>query len=159
MSADSRRDRLVQLLRPVVYRAGFDLEDVVVIPAGRRQLLRVVVDHDGGVSVDDTTTVSRVVSRVLDESDAMGSGPYVLEVTSPGVDRPLAQPRHWRRAAGHLVRAPLNTGGEVRGRVLNADEDAVVLDVGGDRRAFGYEELGRGKVQVEFRADDAHGEG
>lgn len=158
MSADSRRDRLVQLLRPVVDRAGFDLEDVVVTPAGKRRLLRVVVDADSGVSLDDATTVSRAVSQVLDASEAMGSGPYVLEVTSPGVDRPLTCPRHWRRAAGRLVRAPRDGGGEVYGRVLTADEDSVVLDVDGAPQAFRYAELGRGQVQVEFH-DDARGEG
>ena len=159
MSADSRRDRLVQLLRPVVSGAGFDLEDVVVTPAGRRRLLRVVVDHDGGVSLEDTAAVSRAVSGVLDASDAMGAEPYVLEVTSPGVDRPLTSPRHWRRAAGHVVRARLSTGGEVHGRVVDAGEESVVLDVGGERRAFVYGDLGRGRVQVEFRGGDAHGEG
>lgn len=159
MSADSRRDRLAQLLRPVVTEAGFDLEDVAVVPAGRRRLLRLVVDRDGGVSADDTATVSRAASRTLDESDAMGSGPYALEVTSPGADRPLVRPRHWRRVVGHLVRVPLSTGGEIRGRVREADDEAVVLDVGGDRRAFAYDDLGRGEVQVEFRGEESRGEG
>ncbi|MQA85523.1 MAG: ribosome maturation factor RimP [Streptosporangiales bacterium] len=160
MSVDSRRDRLAQLLRPVVNRAGFDLEDVVITPAGKRRLLRVVVDADGGVSLDSVAVVSQAVSRFLDSSDAMGNGPYVLEVTSPGVDRPLTEPRHWRRAAGHLVRAPLSEGGEVRGRVLTADEESVVLDVDGRRRTFRHGDLGRGKVQVEFHRDNGeHGEG
>lgn len=159
MSVDSRRDHLAQLLRPVVNRAGFDLEDVVITPAGRRRLLRVVIDADDGVSVDDTALVSGAVSRFLDSSDAMGNGPYVLEVTSPGADRPLTEPRHWRRAAGRLVRASLTQGGEVRGRVLTVDEETVELDVDGQRRTLRHAELGRGKVQVEFRRDGGQGEG
>lgn len=152
MSVDSRRDRLAQLLRPVVNRAGLDLEDVVITPAGRRRLLRVVVDSDDGVSVDDTARVSQAVSGFLDTSDVMGSGPYVLEVTSPGLDRPLTEPRHWRRAAGHLVHAS-TASGDVRGRVVTADEETVELDLDGQRRTFRHSELGRGKVQVEFRRD------
>jgi ribosome maturation factor RimP len=164
-------DAIRQLLAPVVAAAGYDLEDVTVTPAGRRSLLRVVVDSDGGVSLDDVATVSRRVSAALDESDAMGAGPYVLEVTSPGVDRPLTEPRHWRRATGRLVRAPLVAGGEIEGRVVSADDEAVVFDTAIDaaprRRGSGGEperapglrrvglgELGRGRVLVEFRRDE-----
>jgi ribosome maturation factor RimP len=88
----------------------------------------------------------------------MGAGPYVLEVSSPGIDRPLTEPRHWRRAAGRLVRAPLTNGDTVVGRVIGADDETVVLDVEGAERRFRYAELGRGRVQLEFRRDDG-GEG
>lgn len=147
-------EELQALIRPVVEAAGFDLEGVDVKPAGRRRVVRVVVDSDGGVDLDDVATLSRSVSSALDEADApdaLGTGPYVLEVTSPGVDRPLTEPRHWRRAAGRLVRAPLTAGGEIEGRVVSADDEAVILDVAGVRRRFGRTELGRGRVQVEFR--------
>jgi ribosome maturation factor RimP len=142
---------LTGLLEPVVVAAGFDLEQIDVRPAGRRRLVKVVVDADGGVSMDDVADVSRVVSAALDDTDVLGSAPYVLEVTSPGVDRPLTEPRHWRRAAGRLVKAPLLAGGEIEGRVVSADDTAVVIDVAGTERRLGLEELGRGRVQVEFR--------
>jgi ribosome maturation factor RimP len=151
----------MRLLEPVVAEAGFDLEDVVVTPAGKRRQVRVIVDGDGGVSLDDVAVVSQEVSAALDDSEAMGSGPYVLEVTSPGVDRPLTQPRHWRRASGRLVRAVLATGGEITGRVTSADDEAVVLDVDGGERRLGHDELARGLVQVEFNrrgADDPGGD-
>jgi ribosome maturation factor RimP len=150
------RAALMRLLEPVIAEAGFDLEDVLVTPAGRRRQVRVIVDGDGGVSLDDVAVVSQQISTALDESDAMGSGPYVLEVTSPGVDRPLTRPRHWRRASGRLVRATLSGGEEVTGRVTAADDEAVVLDTDGQERRLGYDELARGLVQVEFnrRGDD-----
>ena len=159
------RPRLVQLLSPVVDGAGLDLEDVSVSPAGRRSVVRVVVDRDGGVPLDDVAEVSRVVSEALDELDTAEPGllgtSYVLEVSSPGVDRPLTAPRHWRRNAGRRVRATLREGGQVTGRVLRADdaEDGdVVLDVDGTERAIPYAELTKGMVQVEFaRAGDAEG--
>lgn len=150
------RATLMRLLEPVVAESGFDLEDVIVTPAGKRRQVRVIVDGDDGVSLDDIAVVSQSVSAALDESDAMGSGPYVLEVTSPGVDRPLTQPRHWRRASGRLVRATLSGGEEVSGRVSTADDEAVVLATDGQERRLGYDELARGLVQVEFnrRGDD-----
>ena len=83
-----------------------DLESVRVGSAGRRRLLRVVVDADGGVALDDIALISRDLSARLDETGAMGETAYTLEVSSPGVDRPLTQPRHWRRAVGRLVRVP-----------------------------------------------------
>jgi ribosome maturation factor RimP len=151
------RQRLVELLEPVVAGTGHDLEDVTVSPAGKRSVVRVVVDRDGGVSLDDVADVSRDVSASLDALDeaepgALGSS-YVLEVTSPGVDRPLTAPRHWRRSTGRLVRADLADGGSVTGRLLEADDagdGGVVLDVDGAVRPLRYAELSRGTVQVEF---------
>ena len=93
-------DRLHGWIEPAVGAAGYDLEELVVTPAGRRSVVRVVVDRDEGVTLDDIAEVSRQVSDVLDQNDdGMGRTPYVLEVTSPGVDRPLTEPRHWRRNA------------------------------------------------------------
>jgi len=97
---------LERLLEPIVRAAGMDLESVRVGSAGRRRLLRVIVDADGGVSLDGIALVSREVSARLDATGAMGEAPYTLEVSSPGVDRPLTLPRHWRRAVGRLVRVP-----------------------------------------------------
>jgi ribosome maturation factor RimP len=169
---DEAVKELTRLLEPAVAAAGFDLEEVDLRPAGRRRLVKIVVDGDGGVSLDDIALLSQKASELLDATDVMGAAPYVLEVTSPGVDRPLTEPRHWRRAAGRLVVAPLTGGGQVEGRVVEADDDAVVIDVvakgrggkgsGGPkgpkitRRRFGLDELGGGRVQVEFRrADEA----
>jgi len=142
--------RLAELIRPVVSAAGMDLESVRVTMAGRRRLLRVVVDSDHGVSLDDAADISREVSATLDATDVMGDVPYTLEVSSPGVDRPLTEPRHWRRAAGRLVRVKTGTAGTVQGRVVASDADGVTLDVEGAARRFGYGDLGAGAVQVEF---------
>jgi ribosome maturation factor RimP len=154
MGADARRDRLIKLLEPVAEAEGLDLEDVTITPAGKRRLLRVIVDGDNGVSLDKVADVSQAVSQALDDSDAMGGSPYVLEVTSPGVDRPLTEPRHWRRAKARLVKADLRDGGSVEGRVLAADESGVELEVGSSRRRLGWDELAKGRVQVEFRRPD-----
>jgi ribosome maturation factor RimP len=147
--------RLAGLIGPVVAAAGMDLESVRASVAGRRRLLRVVVDSDHGVSLDDAAEVSRDVSAALDATDVMGDMPYTLEVSSPGVDRPLTEPRHWRRAARRLVRVKTGAG-TVQGRVLAADAAGVTLDIDGAEHRFGYEDLGAGAVQVEFgRLPDA----
>lgn len=149
MSAGGRRDRLVRLLEPAVGEVGFDLEDVTVTPAGKHRVLRLVVDSDDGVSIDDTAELSQKVSTILDASDEMGSAAYTLEVTSPGVERSLTQPRHWRRAVGRLVRVSLTDGQVFTGRVVSADDASVALEVDGTPRAFGYAELREGKVRLE----------
>jgi len=149
-SGAAQRDELAALIEPAVAAAGYDLEQVEVSPAGRRRVVRVVVDTDGGVSLDDVAEVSKALSGVLDEhDDLLGKAPYVLEVTSPGVDRPLTEPRHWRRAVGRLVQVPVG-GRSVEARVVGADDDGVELDAAGRRSRHGYAELGRGRVQVEF---------
>ena len=156
------REHLIEVLTPVVSATGYDLEDLTVTTAGRRSLVRVVVDGDEGVDLDAVADVSRAISDALD-ADAPGgaafAGPYVLEVTSPGVDRPLTEPRHWRRAVGRLVEAGVGDGA-VTGRVRSADGTGVVLELeGGTQREISWSELGRGKVQVEFnRGRDDEGE-
>jgi ribosome maturation factor RimP len=158
---------LAAVLERVVRAAGMDLESVRVTAAGRRRLLRVVVDADGGVGLDDIALISRELSARLDASGVMGDAPYTLEVSSPGVDRPLTEPRHWRRAAGRLVTvalvhsSPTHAAGPatrpapVEGRVIEAGEDRVILDIAGEHREFGYAELGPGRVQVEFGRPEA----
>ena len=148
--------RLAELIEPVVATAGMDLESVRMSVAGKRRLLRIVVDGDRGVSLDDAADVSREISAVLDAGNVLGDVPYTLEVSSPGVDRPLTEPRHWRRARGRLVRVKVTGEGAVEGRVLAADADGVTLDLAGGERRFGQGELGAGAIQIEFgRIPDA----
>ncbi len=164
---------LARVLEPVVRAAGMDLESVRVSPAGRRRLLRLVVDADGGVGLDAIAEISREVSARLDASGAMGEVPYTLEVSSPGVDRPLTEPRHWRRAQGRLVSVPLAVAGgddpggtgarrrppTLQGRILVAGDTSVTLDIDGDQVELDYVEIGPGQVQVEFGRASADGTG
>jgi ribosome maturation factor RimP len=150
------REHLLKLLEPIVAGAGYDLEDVTVTSAGRRSLVRVTVDADGGIDLDAVATVSRLVSDALDADASDPSSPralanaYVLEVSSPGVDRPLTEPRHWRRAAGRLVQTEVE-GRPLVARVVAADDAGVTLEPeGGASRTVAWADLGRGKVQVEF---------
>jgi ribosome maturation factor RimP len=147
------RARLAEVIEPVVARQGVDLEEITVRRMGRRYLVRVTVDTDGGVTHDDLSEVSRAVSAALDEAEERSGditpGPYTLEVSSPGVDRPLTQPRHWHRNVGRLVSVRV-AGRPVTGRVIATDARGVSLDVDGSRVDATFEELGPGRVQVEF---------
>ena len=162
-------------IRPTVQDAvegiGLVLEDVAVTPAGRRRVVKVLVDRDPGpqdvadeptdpLTLDEVADATRAVSDALDASDLMGEQPYTLEVSSPGVGRPLTLPRHFRRNVGRLVTAT-HDGREVTGRVLRASGTDVTLDIPATRstpsrtETLAYAGLERAAVQVEFaRPDD-----
>ncbi|THV43244.1 ribosome maturation factor RimP [Glycomyces buryatensis] len=149
-----KRNEIEAIVKPAVEKAGFDLEGLQVTKAGRRLLVRVQVDKDGGISLDDVAVASKACSGALDAAETTG-GPfaddaYTLEVSSPGVDRPLTEPRHWRRNIGRLV--AVHIGEEpVTGRVVAASERGIELEVDGESRSATYAELGSGKVQIELK--------
>ena len=142
--------RIADALRDQLSALGLDLEAVELTPAGKRRVLRVAVDQDGGVSLDDIADATRAVSGVLDDADLMGETAYTLEVTSRGVDRPLTEPRHWRRNRDRLVKVSLLDGTQLTGRVTDSDDAGVTLDVAGSPRRLAYDEVGKALVQVEF---------
>ncbi|MEU7821944.1 ribosome maturation factor RimP [Catellatospora sp. NPDC049133] len=150
----ARRARLQAVIDPVVAGTGYDLEELSVKQVGRRHLVQVVIDGDGGVGLDAIADVSRAVSRALDEAEESGTdlimGEYQLEVSSPGVDRPLTLPRHWARNVGRLVKVKAGEK-SLTGRVLDADADGITLDVDGKEHALSFDALGPGRVQVEFK--------
>lgn len=141
---------LENFLRPIVEQFGCDLEAADVTPAGRRRLLRVLVDRDGGISLDDIAEVTRAISKALDADDLMGEAAYTLEVSSPGVDRPLTLPRHWRRNVDRLVTVTLKAGGKVTGRIRAVSEDSADLDVDGAVQVVAYADVEKARIQIEF---------
>ena len=150
---DATRDRIETALVDPLAALGFDLEAVELSAAGKRSILRIAVDKDGGVTMDDVAAATRAISGVLDESPLMGEQAYTLEVTSRGVDRPLTLPRHWRRNADRLVKASLidgSEGAEVVGRIRTSDDEGVTLAVDGQDRRLAYADIAKAKIQIEF---------
>jgi ribosome maturation factor RimP len=149
-----RRDAVVTLLAPVVAAVGLELEDVELRTVGRRLVMRVLVDSESGVSLDQVASASTAVSEVLDGSTVLGDEPYTLEVSSPGVDRPLTLPRHWRRSVGRLVAVTQDGGTVTTGRIIELTDDEVTLEVnekGRTRRStLAFPTITRAVVQVEF---------
>jgi ribosome maturation factor RimP len=151
-------DRLAGLLAAPIEALGLDLEAVDLSKAGKRSVLRVAVDKDGGVDLDDIAAATAEVSHVLDDSDVMGAGSYTLEVSSPGVDRPLTLPRHWRRNTDRLVKATLSDGGEVTGRIVGTDDDGADIDVEGSVRRVSFDHVAKARIQIEFKRPDTEKE-
>jgi ribosome maturation factor RimP len=154
---DAIRDRIEAELVDPLSALGVDVEAVEITPAGKRRILRVAVDKDGGVTLDDVADATREVSRVLDDSDVMGEMPYTLEVTSRGVDRPLTLPRHWRRNTDRLVKVTLEDGSAVTGRITGSDDLAATLDVDGAAHEVAYTHVAKALVQIEFNRKSGHG--
>jgi ribosome maturation factor RimP len=147
---DGPGDELRGVLEPVVTAAGFELDTLDVHTTGRRHTVRLVVDSDAGVGLDAIARISRTASDELDRNEHLLGGSYTLEVTSPGVDRPLTTARHWRRAHLRLVAVRPRVGDPFEGRVGAAGEDAVTLLVGGALREVRYADVAHAAVEVEF---------
>lgn len=148
---------------------GLTVEDVAVTPAGKRRLVRVLVDVDlpedhpstesvPPLDLDRIADATRAVSQALDASNAMGEAPYVLEVSSPGTDRPLTLPRHFRRNVGRLVAFAFPDEPSVTGRILAADGESVTLATDDGQRTVPYDGIEQGTVQIEFNRVDDEGE-
>ena len=149
-----KEPRIAGLLTPVLEPLALDLEAVDLVPAGKRKLLRVVVDGDGangrGPTLDDIAEATKAISEVLDEADVTGTSPYTLEVSSRGVGRALELPRHWRRNVGRLVAVTTTEGAKLTGRIVSATESSARLEVDGTVRDVGFAEVSKAQVQVEL---------
>jgi ribosome maturation factor RimP len=143
-------ETLLDLLRQPLADSGLDIEAVELSSAGRRRVVRVLVDKDGGVTLDDVAAATTLVGARLDETDALGERPYTLEVTSPGIDRPLTAPRHWRRNVGRLVSFTVSDGAAIVGRIVSSDDGTATIDIDGEPRQIDYAEVTKARIQIEF---------
>ncbi|AZM55870.1 ribosome maturation factor RimP [Streptomyces sp. WAC 01529] len=156
----TQSERLRQLLEPLVSSQDLDLEEIEVASVGRKRVLRVVIDSDDGVDLDQIAEVSRLLSAKLDETDAMGEGEYDLEVGSPGAERALTEHRHYLRAVDRLVKFQLTGGDELVARILTVDDEGLDLEVPGVKgrkptaRRIAFDEIDKARVQVEFNRKD-----
>ncbi|WP_336323841.1 ribosome maturation factor RimP [Streptomyces lavendofoliae] len=156
----TQSERLRGLLEPLVSAQDLDLEEIEVSRAGRRRMLRIVVDSDEGVELDACAELSRAISDKLDETDAMGDEEYVLEVGSPGADRPLTEHRHYVRATGRLVKLQLREAGELVARILSVDDEGLDLEVPGVKgrkptaRRVAFPDIAKARVEIEFNRKD-----
>ncbi|MFE4372751.1 ribosome maturation factor RimP [Streptomyces sp. NPDC056835] len=156
----TQSERLRGLLEPLVSAKDLDLEEIEVSRAGRRRVLRIVVDSDEGVDLDECAELSRSISDKLDETDAMGEDEYQLEVTSPGAERPLTEHRHYVRAVGRLARFQLRDDGELVARILTVDAEGIDLEVPGVKgrkstaRRIEFAGIDKARVEIEFSRKD-----
>lgn len=150
---------ITDAITPVVDAAGLFLEDVHIASPGNRRVVTVVVDGTVNLNLDEVTAITKEISAILDESEFMGTTPFTLEVTSPGVDRPLVQPRHWQKNINRLVRSVMVNGEVVTGRVDVVHDESVCVIVEGKtphKVELPFVEIKRAQVEIEFnrKGDD-----
>ena len=141
-------EEIAVAITPAIEAAGCYLEEVTLTPAGKRKIMTVIVDGDTNLSLDQVTAVSKEVSAIVEVLPALGDTPFTLEVTSPGVDRPLTHPRHWRKNHGRLINVTLEDGKVVKGRVGASTE----IDVEIDSLKIAYAAIKRAIVEIEFKS-------
>ena len=152
------KDQISELVTPAVSDQGFYLEDVHVATPGSHRIVTCIVDGDASLNLDQVTSVSRVISELLDEAAFMGETPFTLEVTSPGVDRPLTQPRHFAKNVDRLLKIIKLDGSEVSGRILSNTDQDVTLTVAVKKETIEHtvslSEIKRAVVEIEFNRKD-----
>ena len=148
------KDQISELLTPAVLEAGFYLEDIHIATPGSHRIVTCIVDGDSSLNLDQVTSVSRVISELLDEAPFMGETPFTLEVTSPGVDRPLTLPRHFAKNHDRLLKVIRNDGTEVIGRIAANTDESVTLTVTTKKESheevLAFVDIKRALVEVEF---------
>ena len=145
----STREQMLQILEPIASNMGLDLEDVEIKSAGKHSIVQVSIDKDGGINLDEVAQISNQISEALDAKDVLGEKPYTLEVGSPGIDRALTLPRHWRRNNGRLVKISFGSNSEI-GRIIESDEEKVLLEIKGKTRSINFDKIDKAFIQVEF---------
>lgn len=145
----STREQILQILEPIASNMGLDLEDVEIKSAGKHSIVQVSIDKDGGINLDEVAQISNQISEALDAKDVLGEKPYTLEVGSPGIERALTLPRHWRRNNGRLVKINFGSNSEI-GRIIESDEEKVSLEVKGKTRSINFDKIDKAFIQVEF---------
>ncbi|SFD02648.1 ribosome maturation factor RimP [Streptomyces aidingensis] len=157
----TQNDRLRELVEPLAAERGMDLEDLTLAQVGSRRVLTIVVDTDEGVQLDECAELSHAVSELLDRRGALGDVSYVLEVTSPGVDRPLTERRHFERSLDRMVHLQLSGGGTLTARVRAVDDEGLDLEVPGEKgrrpkqRRVAFAEIDKARGEVDFARGDS----
>jgi ribosome maturation factor RimP len=142
-----KKEEISAAITPVLSDLGFYLEDITITSAGRRSMLTVIVDGDTHLSLDQVTVATKAISEIVENTQSLGQTPFTLEVTSPGLDRPLTKPRHWRKNIDRLVKIVLLDGKEIKGRVKDATEISATVD----EQVVKFSDIKRATLEIEFK--------
>ena len=152
------KDQIAQLVTPSVEEAGYFLEDVHVVTPGNQRIVTCIVDGESALNLDQVTSASKIISGLLDEASFMGETPFTLEVTSPGIDRPLTLPRHFAKNVTRLLKVTLNDGNVETGRIAASSESSVLLEVvekkASKEVSVELSDIKRAVVEIEFNRKD-----
>ena len=142
-----KKEDISAAVTPALSALGFYLEDVTITSAGRRSMLTIIVDGDTHLSLDQVTSATKAIGEIVEGLQSLGNTPFTLEVTSPGLDRPLTKPRHWRKNIDRLVKVVLLDGSVVNGRIKSATETDVLID----DVSIEFSAIKRATLEVEFK--------
>jgi len=142
-----KKEDISAVITPALSALGFYLEDVTITSAGRRSMLTVIVDGDTHLSLDQVTSATKAIGEIVESLQSLGDTPFTLEVTSPGLDRPLTKPRHWRKNIDRLVKVVLLDGKVVKGRIKAASEVSATVD----ESEINFADIKRASLEVEFK--------
>jgi ribosome maturation factor RimP len=134
-------------IRPIIEASGNYLEELTITSAGKVKILTVIVDSDSHLNLDQITAVTKEISEVIETLEELGDSAFTLEVTSPGIDRPLTKPRHWRKNFDRLVKITMASGKDIQGRIGEATETNVLV---GDQKVS-FEDIKRAVLEIEFK--------
>ena len=134
-------------IRPIIEASGNYLEELTITSAGKVKILTVIVDSDSHLNLDQITAVTKEISEVIETLEELGDSAFTLEVTSPGIDRPLTKPRHWRKNFDRLVKITMTSGKDIQGRIGEATETNVLV---GDQKVS-FEDIKRAVLEIEFK--------
>ena len=143
----SNKEQVAAVITPAIQALGFYVEDISITSAGRRSMLTVIVDGDTHLSLDQVTVATKAISEIVENLPTLGNNPFTLEVTSPGLDRPLTKPRHWRKNKDRLIKIVLNDGKEVTGRI----KDSTEADVTVEEQNIKFADIKRATLEIEFK--------
>jgi len=143
----SNKEQVLAVITPAIESLGFYIEDITITSAGKRSMLTVIVDGDTHLSLDQVTVATKAISEIVESIQSLGETPFTLEVTSPGLDRPLTKPRHWRKNIDRLVKVVLLDGKEVKGRIKAASEVSATVD----ESEINFADIKRASLEVEFK--------
>ena len=148
------KDQISEHITPALHKAGYFLEDVNLVSPGQHRIVTVIVDGESALNLDQVTVASKLVSELLDEATFMGETPFTLEVTSPGIDRPLTLPRHFAKNVDRLLKVTKSDGDVVTGRILANTESDVTLSVTEKKDVkevtISLGDIKRAQVEIEF---------
>ena len=142
-----KKEEIIAVITPALEALGFYLEDVTITSAGRRSMLTVIVDGDTHLSLDQVTAATKGISEIVEGIQSLGQTPFTLEVTSPGLDRPLSKPRHWHKNIDRLVKVVLLDGNEISGRIKSSDQESAQVD----DKSIIFSQVKRATLEVEFK--------
>ena len=145
----SNKEQVLAVITPAIESLGFYIEDITITSAGKRSMLTVIVDGDTHLSLDQVTVATKAISEIVENLPTLGNNPFTLEVTSPGLDRPLTKPRHWRKNQDRLIKIILNDGKEVTGRIKDSTETSVTVD----DQVINFADIKRATLEVEFKKE------